>query len=295
MRVKTVGYFFQQAAASIKRNGWMSIASIITMTFCLMVLGTALLLLMNTSNMVASIESNVEILAYVKAEVRPQSYPELENRLRSQPQVSQVEFISKDDALKGMQQRYGSQSDLVSALGGKNPLPDTYKIQVSKPSDVIQVATDLTAWPEFEKVRYGQGVVERLFALTRWIKIVSFSVMGFLALAAIFFISTTIRLTMSSRQVEIGIMKLVGATNWFIRWPLFLEGIFFGLTGAILAVGTLSGLYLLLLKNVQANLSFLSLVSDPSLLFGIFGGLLVTGVVLGAVGTIVSIYRFTDV
>lgn len=295
MRVKTVGYFFQQAAASIKRNGWMSIASIITMTFCLMVLGTALLLLLNTSNVVANVESNVEILAYVKAEVRAQNYPELENRLKSHPLVSQVNFISKDDALKDMQQRFGGQNDLVAALGGKNPLPDTYKVQVSKPSDVIKVAVDLTAWPEFEKVRYGQGIVERLFALTRWIKIVSFSVMGFLALAAVFFISTTIRLTMSSRQVEMGIMKLVGATNWFIRWPLFLEGIFFGLTGAILAVGTLSGLYLLLLKNVQASLSFLSLVNDPRLLISIFGGLMVTGVVLGAVGTIFSIYRFTDV
>lgn len=295
MRVKTVGYFFQQAAASIKRNGWMSIASIITMTFCLMVLGTALLLLLNTSNVVANVESNVEILAYVKAEVKAQNYPELENRLKSHPLVSQVSFISKDDALKDMQQRFGGQSDLVAALGGKNPLPDTYKVQVSKPSDVIKVAADLTAWPEFEKVRYGQGIVERLFALTRWIKIVSFSVMGFLALAAVFFISTTIRLTMSSRQVEMGIMKMVGATNWFIRWPLFLEGIFFGLTGAILAVGTLSGLYLLLLKNVQASLSFLSLVNDPRLLISIFGGLMVTGVVLGAVGTIFSIYRFTDV
>jgi cell division transport system permease protein len=88
---------------------------------------------------------------------------------------------------------------------------------------------------------------------------------------------------------------MVGATNWFIRWPFFLEGIFFGLTGAILAVGSLSGLYLLLLKNVQSSLSFLPLVSDPHVLFSIFGGLLLTGVVLGAVGTIVSIYRFTDV
>ncbi|MDH7480107.1 MAG: permease-like cell division protein FtsX, partial [Syntrophomonadaceae bacterium] len=102
MRVNSWGYFFRQAAASVRRNGWMSIASIITMTFCLMVLGSALLILLNTSSLVASIESNVEIIAYVNSEVEAQSLPALQQRLQGLDEVEQVTFISKEEALEDL-------------------------------------------------------------------------------------------------------------------------------------------------------------------------------------------------
>lgn len=295
MRLSSIVFSFQQAAASIRRNGWMSTASAATMAICLIVLGIALLIVLNTNQLVATLESNVEIVAYVSEKADPAARQDLEERLKNLPGVAEVRFIPKEEALQELKTRFGEESNLVEALGGKNPLPDAYRLRMSRPEEVVPTAQELMSWAVFERVRYGQGVVEKLFALTRWIKIVSFTVMGFLALTAVFLIATTIHLTMNARQREIAIMKLVGATDWFIRWPFFLEGMFLGLIGAVLAVGVLSGSYLLLIKNVRLTLAFLPLVSDASVLLKVFGGLLVTGLVLGVAGTMVSIYRFLDV
>lgn len=295
MKGRTFGYFLKQAAASIKRNGWMSIASVITMGICLMVLGSALLVVLNTNKLVTSIESDVEIMAYVNREVSPQETGQLGIRLRNLPGLAEVLFISKQDALEELRNRYDSNEALIGALEGRNPLPDAYRIKVSNPQEVILVAQELEKWPEFSKVRYGQGVVEKLFSVTHWIQLISITLMSFLALTAIFVIATTIRLAMNARRSEIEIMKLVGATDWFIRWPFLIEGMFLGLIGAIVAVGALSGSYLVLLNNLNTTLAFVSLVSDAQTLFYVFGGVLVTGLFLGMVGTMLSIYKFLDV
>lgn len=279
----------------MQRNGWMSLASAATMAICLIVLGIALLIVLNTNQLVSTLESNVEIVAYVSEEADAAARQGLDERLRSLPGVAEVRFVSKEEALEELKLRFGEESNLAEALGGKNPLPDAYRIKMSRPEDVIPAAQELMSWAVFEKVRYGQGIVEKLFALTKWIKVVSFALMGFLGLTAVFLIATTIHLTMTARQREIAIMKLVGATDWFIRWPFFLEGMFLGLIGAVLAVGVLSGSYLLLIKNARVTLAFLPLVSDAGVLLRVFGGLLVTGLVLGVTGTLVSIYRFLDV
>jgi len=295
MKSRTFGFFLKQAVASIQRNGWMSIASVITMGICLMVLGSALLVVLNTNKLVTSIESDVEIMAYVKPEVPPQEIGQLGIRLRNLPGLTEVLFISKQEALGELSKRFDGNEALLGALEGRNPLPDAYRIKVSNPQEVILVAQELEKWPEFEKVRYGQGVVEKLFSVTHWIQLVSITLMSFLALTAIFVIATTIRLAMNARRSEIEIMKLVGATDWFIRWPFLIEGMFLGLIGAILAVGALSGSYLLLLKNLNSTLAFVSLVSDAQTLCYVFGGVLVTGLFLGMVGTMLSIYKFLDV
>jgi cell division transport system permease protein len=120
-------------------------------------------------------------------------------------------------------------------------------------------------------------------------------IMGFLALTAVFVIATTIRLTMNTRRKEIEIMKLVGATDWFIRWPFLIEGLFLGLIGAIVAVGALSGSYLILVNNLKTALAFIPLISDPRTLLHVFAGLLVTGLFLGTTGTLLSIYKFLDI
>jgi cell division transport system permease protein len=295
MKSRTFGYFFKQALASIQRNGWMSVASVITMAICLMVVGTALLIVLNTNKLVASIESDVEIMAYVHKNVSANETAELGKRLVNLPGVEEVVFISKDEALNDLKKRFGPDSDLLGALNGQNPLTDAYKIKASKPQEVILIAQELESWPVFEKVRYGQGVVEKLFSVTHWIKLISVVLMGFLAITAIFVIATTIRLAMGARRKEIEIMKMVGATDWFIRWPFLIEGLFLGLVGAIVAVGVLSGAYLVLINNLRNSLAFISLVSDPQTLLNVFGGLLITGLFLGTVGTILSIYKFLDV
>jgi len=295
MKLRTIGLFFQQAMASLRRNGWMSIASIITMAICLMVLGTALLVVLNTNKLVSSIESDVEIIAYVDENASAEEKAGLEKRLTTLPGLAEVVFVSKEEALEELKEKFGPENDLVGALKGNNPLPDAYKLKANDPQEVILIAQELEKWPVFEKVRYGQGVVEKLFSVTYWIKLVAVIIMGFLALTAVFVIATTIRLTMNTRRKEIEIMKLVGATDWFIRWPFLIEGLFLGLIGAIVAVGALSGSYLILVNNLKSTLAFIPLISDPKTLLYVFAGLVATGLFLGTTGTILSIYKFSDI
>ncbi|NLC06986.1 MAG: ABC transporter permease [Syntrophomonadaceae bacterium] len=295
MKLRTIGLFFQQAMASLRRNGWMSIASIITMAICLMVLGTALLVVLNTNKLVSSIESDVEIIAYVDENASAEEKAGLEKRLTTLPGLAEVVFVSKEEALEELKEKFGPENDLVGALKGNNPLPDAYKLKANDPQEVILIAQELEKWPVFEKVRYGQGVVEKLFSVTYWIKLVAVIIMGFLALTAVFVIATTIRSTMNTRRKEIEIMKLVGATDWFIRWPFLIEGLFLGLIGAIVAVGALSGSYLILVNNLKSTLAFIPLISDPKTLLYVFAGLVATGLFLGTTGTILSIYKFSDI
>ncbi|MGI6649182.1 MAG: permease-like cell division protein FtsX [Bacillota bacterium] len=295
MKPRTIGLFLKQATASLRRNGWMSIASIITMAICLMVLGTALLVVLNTNKLVSSIESDVEIIAYVDENASAEETADLEKRLTTLPGLAEVVFVSKEEALEELKEKFGPENDLVGALKGINPLPDAYKLKANDPQEVILIAQELEKWPVFEKVRYGQGVVEKLFSVTYWIKMVAVIIMGFLALTAVFVIATTIRLTMNTRRKEIEIMKLVGATDWFIRWPFLIEGLFLGLIGAIVAVGALSGSYLILVNNLKTALAFIPLISDPRTLLHVFAGLLVTGLFLGTTGTLLSIYKFLDI
>ena len=296
MRLRTFKYFFQQSMSSLQRNGWMSIASIATISICLMVLGSALLIFLNTNKFITTVESDVEIVAYIDEQIPATETADLAERISDLPGVAEVVFISKDQALQEMKQKFDSSGyDLNTALKGQNPLPDAYKLKVEEPREVILIAQELEKWPAFEKVRYGQGVVENLFSVTRWIKWISLALMVFLAVTAIFVIATTIRLAMNARQAEIEIMKMVGATDWFIRWPFLLEGLFLGLIGAILAVGILSGSYLVLLNNLKTSVAFLPLVSEPRILFHVFGGMLGTGLLLGTIGTVLSIYRFLHV
>lgn len=295
MKIKTIAYFFREAVISMRRNGWMSMASVGTMAICLLVVGTALLLVLNTNRVVTSIESNIEIIAYIQTGTTAESSVQLGGQIRIMPEVAEVEFISKEKALESLTQKFGSQHNLIAALGGTNPLPDAYKIKAKKPDDVAGLASTIAALPQVEKVRYGQGLVEKLFALTKWLKLICAGVMVFLALAAVFLVATNIRLTLFARRREIQIMKLVGATNWFIRWPFFLEGMFLGLVGAAIAAGILAVSYSVLIGHLQVTLAFIPLVADPKLLGQVYGGLLAAGTTLGAVGTVISLFRFLDV
>ena len=295
MRISSLGFFVQQAGISLRRNPGMSAASIITMAFCLIILGASLLIILNTNQLVNNLESSVEVVAYAKADVKAETLPKLEKRLQEVPGVKTVVFVSKAEGLEELKRRFGNNANLLGSLGERNPLPDAFHIQMVDPQQVAAVAEQIGSWPELERVRYGQGIVERLFTVTDWIKTISISIMGFLALTAVFLIATTIRLAMNSRQTEISIMKYVGASNRFIRWPFFLEGMFLGFCGALLAVAALASSYLSLIKNLNLTLAFLPLVQDPALLGMIFGGLLLIGIFLGAAGTLFSIYRFMDV
>ena len=294
MRLSTIAYYFREAFYSVLRNSWLSVASIGVVAVSLLILGSSLLVVMNANKIAENLESSVEISVFLQDETTPEDIKEQEAALRSLPEVAELKFVSKQEALKEMQENFGEQGDILEGLEEKNPLPDTFRIKTQTVEQVVPLARELAAYPRVDQVRYGQGVVEKLLDLSRWVRTAGLVTMVLLAIAAVFLIATTIRLSVFARRKEIGIMKFLGATNWFVRFPFLLEGMFLGLAGALLAVVAVYYGYQSLVKNIQVSLPFMQLVTDHSLLVPMLEGLLVLGLALGALGSLISLRKFLN-
>ncbi|MGF7184709.1 cell division transport system permease protein [Desulfitispora alkaliphila] len=295
MKTRTFSGLLIQGFKSLWRNGWMSLASIGTVTITLFLFGMFFLLILNTNYIADTVESDVEIAAFLDMELDQEQVEVIGQRLENINGVESVLLVTKEEALEDLQQQFGRDHDLVGALDGKNPLPDYYRIKTEEPHQVALIATAVERMVEVDEVRYGQEVVDQLFSVTKWVRIVGAIIMGLLSLAAVFLIATTIRLTVFARRQEIGIMKLVGATNWYIRWPFILEGTFLGLLGSVLAISVLSAAYFGLIGQLQTAMPFIPFIGDSDNLIMLFVGMLVAGMVLGAIGSLVSLRKFLKV
>ncbi|MGB9885795.1 MAG: permease-like cell division protein FtsX [Moorellales bacterium] len=295
MKLSTLGYFFRQALLGLRRSGWLTVAAVATVSISLFLLGLFVLLVLNLNLIVSSLESEVEAAVFVEPGAPRDVLPELEAALRRLPGVQEVILVPKEEGLRRLSEQFGPQHDLVRALGGQNPLPDYFRVRTSRPDQVPLVARAAEKLRYVDEVRYGQGMVERLFQLTGWVRVLGTSIIALLGGAAVGLIAIAIRITVFARRREIGIMKYVGATDWFIRWPFFLEGMFLGLIGAAIAGLSLQAAYSVLIARLKVSLAFLPLLTNPAQVWQLVAALLVGGLVLGSVGSLISIRRFLQV
>ncbi|MFX4262595.1 permease-like cell division protein FtsX [Pelotomaculum propionicicum] len=292
MRLKTIQYYFREAVLSVIRNSWISVASIGVVAVSLLILGSSLLLVMNANNIAANLESSVEISVFFKDEITPDEVQDLENKLADKPEATQVVFVSKQQALEEMRENFGEQKDILDGLEEKNPLPDALRIKTATAEQVAPLAAELESYAQVDDVRYGQGVVEKMLALSKWVRTAGLITMVLLGVAAVFLIATTIRLSVYARRKEIGIMKFLGATNWFVQFPFVLEGMMLGLAGSLMAVLVVYFGYISLIDNIQISLPFMQLVTDRALIKPLMELLLLMGLVIGAAGSLISMRRF---
>ena len=292
MRLNTIKYYFREATQSIFRNSWLSVASVGVIAVSLLILGCSLLLVLNANSIAANLESSVEISVFIKDKTNPAQIKDLEGKLKAMPEVAQVEFVTRQQALEEMRKNFGDKKDILAGLEEKNPLPDAFRVKTRTVDQVAPLARQLEPLAQVDQVRYGQGVVEKLLALSRWVRTAGLVTMVLLGIAAIFLIATTIRLSVFARRKEIGIMKFLGATNWFVRFPFLMEGMILGLAGSLLAVVAVYFGYLSLIGNIQLSLPFMQLVTDRDLIIPLMESLLVLGLVIGAVGSMISMRRF---
>ena len=293
--IKDWGYFFREALTSLSRNRLLTLATVSTVAICILILGAAVLMTINAGNFMNRLESDVAIMVYLDDSLSEEEQNEIEKDIKGMEGVQSIQFISKQEALKNLQEQFsGKDYDLEETIG-KNPLPDSFEVKAVQPEDVKKIAQSIENMPGVDKVNYGQGVVERLFSVTRWVRIVGIGLIILLALAAVFLIATTIRLAVFARRKEIYLMKLVGATNWFVRWPFFIEGVLLGSLGALLAILLLVLGYSSLLDNLHTTMFFVPLVSSFRLLINVYISLFLTGAILGVFGTWFSLNRFLDV
>ena len=292
MKISTSEYIVRETMISLKRNSWMSFASIGTVAVSLFVLGMFLILVVNMNRMVASLESQVEISVYIRDEVSDSGIHALEERITQMQGVESVKYVDRETAMKRFRERLGDQQFLLDSLGETNPLPNSFEVRILRPDMVRTAAETIAEMPGVETAKYGQDVVEHLFDITRLVRLFGLALMFVLAMATLFIISNTIRLTVFARRKEIAIMKYVGATDWFIRWPFLLEGIVLGCLGGIVAAIVLRGAYRVIAAKIYDTLAFFPLLPENPFLHYVTAAILICGMFVGALGSTISLKKF---
>lgn len=295
MRFSTKQYFIKETYKSIRRNGFMSFASISTVAVSLLVLGMFLMIFLNTNNLAQYLENQVQISVYMQDSATDKELASVKDKLTKMPGVVKVTQVSKQEALERFRKRLGDQDQLLNSLGKENPFPNSFEVQVDNPERIKVLTPQIGQLNKVETAKFGQEVVEHLFQLTKILRFGGILLVVFLAMATLFIISNTIRLTVFARRKEVIIMKYVGATDWFIRWPFILEGMTLGFFGAVVAFILINSIYSGLLTRIHATLAFLPLLPTSPLLFYVDLFLLVAGTGIGALGSYISLRKFLRV
>ncbi|ADM72127.1 permease-like cell division protein FtsX [Paenibacillus sp. SEL3] len=290
---------------NIFRNGWMSVASVTSIIVSLLILGVFIMLVLNVNSLADQADSQVEVNVFLELNVEQNMRETLQKEIAAMPEISKTTFVTKAQGLEELRKDLGdSGKELLEGFDkDSNPLPDKIVVEVIEPTTVPFVAEKIeklnTLHPEkpILKVRYGKGTVETLFTITKLIRNVGFIFVAGLAIMSMFLISNTIRVTILARRREIGIMKLVGATNFFIRWPFFIEGALIGLIGSLITVGILFTGYQRLLTAVQGDiaLNMLKLMPLEGIWIQLSALLIILGMLVGIVGSTLSMRKFLKV
>lgn len=305
MRISTGIRHLREGSKSVIRNGWMSFASISSIMISLFILGVFLLLSLNINFLAQQIENQVEVRVYLELGTTDEMIAQLKGEIAAIPNVNKVQFVSKDEGLVYLREKLGeSGQDLLEGFDGdNNPLNDSFTIEVTEPREVAAVAQKIGQLNNGKepkpiyRVSYGQGTVESMFKATAIVRNVALVLVAGLALTAMFLIANTIKLTIIARRREISIMKLVGATNSFIRWPFFIEGALLGIFGSIVPVAVLLYGYWQLMRSIQLDLNLLLIQLLPFEAIGLkVGALLIgIGVIIGIWGSVLSVRKFLRV
>ncbi|MDO4428469.1 MAG: permease-like cell division protein FtsX [Atopobiaceae bacterium] len=306
------GYSLREAGHHFRRNWTTVLGAIVTIFLSLFIIGLFVLGSVLISSVVGGVEDSVTIQAYLSDDASTSAIDNFQAKVEGWDTVESVTYKSKEEALQDYRTSMSNRnaSDAVAALDGENPLPSSLVITLTDPQEVEATAERIMEDPSFLQIRdtaddptssaaddviYGQGTVDRLFEVTSYIRIGAVALVVMLTFVAFVFINNTIRLAITARRREIAIMRLVGASNGFIRGPFVMEGVLESLIAAVLAIAALAVGANALLPVLQANLSFLAFEIPTTVLYATFAGLLLVGVLIGLFGSAIAMRRYLKV
>lgn len=299
-----------ESIKNLKRNGWMTFASITSVTVTLALLGLFVSVLLNTEKLASDVENNVRINTYLAVDSKDSSetiqneagetvvnadYHKVYKDILKISGVKSIDFSSKENELKKLKETYGDVWSMYD--NDSNPLQDIYIVETKSPSQVKKVAKKIKSLEGVESVNYGGIQSDKLFKITKFIR--TWGVVGaaIFILMAIFLISNTIRMTIMNRKRDIEIMRLVGAKNSYIRGPFFFEGAWIGLVGAIIPSVLMFYLYHFVYSEYSRQLQpqGLSLYQPSLFLPALIGGLFIIGIIIGSIGSVFSMRRYLKI
>lgn len=286
-------YLFRETTSGLRRNGLVAFAAISTTFIALLLFGLALLISRQVSLMIEQTTGNVEVAVYLSDPVNPQTVTALTDTLTKLPVVSDVHFESKTEACARFKILFRNQTALVKTVDC-DALPASLRVKLSDPEQFAQVSAVLNGQPGISQIVDQSAFLDRLFSITRVFRVGVLLVSLVMLVSAAILIANTVRMGLFARRKEIGIMKLVGATNWRIRMPFLVEGLIESLIGAGAAVLFLFGLKVAFINPLYNQIKFVPWVNNADVI-AIIPWLLVAGAVVAIVAGLVGMRRFLDV
>lgn len=292
---RSFGYLTKEGFRNLWANRLMSFASIAVLLSCMIMIGSAFMLLVNIQSVIDSIEDKNVIMVYVAQDADEAAVTQLGNELKALKNVSHIEFVDKETAFQQEIEALGT--DATYFEGVENPLPDVYKVSVDEMENFDSTAKEIAKLPNVDSIRDDKDIATVLINIRSSVTYLSIGIIVLLMLVSLFIISNTIRITMFSRRLEISIMKSVGATNGFIRWPFVIEGILLGVISAVISLGAVWGVYEVIKGSVADMLGGImdisgNLVSFTDYVIIILAAFLIIGILSGVLGSMVSIQRY---
>ena len=297
MNINTFKFYIIDALKSLKRNRTISLASIITVTTTLFIMGVFILLMQNINIGMSNVESQVQIQLFLNDNITSKDQENIDEKLSNISGIKSVKFEGKSEALEKFNKQVSenNSSPLNNYDSSNNPLPNSYIIELESPDISQQVINSVQNMPGIESIGNDQEFANKIISISKNVKWIGIALFILMVSVSIFLISNTIKLTIYSRRREIGIMKFVGATDWFIRWPLIIEGAIIGLFGAVCSNILVYYLYKLVFIKINENLLLINLLPPSYITQTLQWQFILVGILIGSVGSSWSLIKFLKV
>ena len=292
MKTSSLGYLIREGFRSLWTNRNMALASIGVLLSCLMLLGSAVLVVLNINQAVGWMESQNIVMVYLKSGTTQADIDVVEEAFSRMDNIAETKFISKEEALETQKKALGEDGDLFDSYQGENPFPDAYQVSVKDVERYTETAEELRRISQIEKVTERTEEAQTMLSVRNTVSVVSFWVIGLLILVALFIISNTIKITIYERRLVVSIMKSVGATNGFITMPFLIEGMLIGLIAGLLSTGILWYVYGLAADGIFKMSAFATLIPFSNVGWLVLLCFIGIGMAAGALGSFISVQRY---
>ena len=293
MKINTITHFIKDAFISLKRNRTISLASIITVLITFFVLGIFVLVAANINKGISTVQDKVELKVFLKDDIKLIDQREIEIKLREFDGVKEVTYQSKEEEYNNIK---STNEGLVQGYTFQtNPFPASFTVKLEAPEYSAAIAEGIKDFEGIDTIGGQQKLVDTIVRIVSGIRAVGIGLFAILVGVSIFLIMNTTKLTVYSRRREVGIMKFVGATDWFIRWPFIMEGMALGFGGALIATLVLRTSYSAITNQIYQSFMFLPLIPQYPFLTNLTILLIVLGMIIGALGSAISLKKFMKV
>ena len=294
--MRSIAYYWKEGLRNIFKHGFMSVAAVVIMVVSLLLTGTVTLVAYNITNNITRLQQSNQIVVWIDDSLTTREAKTLQTQFEKIDNIASIAFEDRDVALEQYRKELGDDADILDDYNAdNNPLRNSYVFTLSDSMQADATIKEIEAVDGVASVRADEDVIRKLIQIQRVFNMIAAAMIVGLAVISIFIISNTVKLAMFARREEISIQKMVGATNWFIRWPFMLEGMTLGFFGSLISITIIDISYSALLSRIYSTLAFLPMLPPYPMLIYVDLFIIISGTAIGAAGSYVSLRKFLRV